>query len=185
MNDHVTEIVRYDDHRSSIRNRILFHKPTQNSPDEDRGCSMYTGHEKIFDMVDRVKGRTNNSEGTGGTWMYQSKRKKKNLRQTRAMPCVRFRFLPAEMGECHSCTQHSVLLKTTILYLKKSYMSMVYHQSSHGSIQTTVNNSTINCLPYSNTKWNCNISNNSQMLNNTLVNLMKKWFSGRRNITGP
>jgi hypothetical protein len=37
---------------------------------------MYTGHEKIFDMVDRVKGRTNNSEGTGGTWMYQSKRKK-------------------------------------------------------------------------------------------------------------
>ena len=62
---------------------------------------------------------------------------------------------------------------------------MVYHQSSYGSIQTTVNNSTINCLPYSNTKWNCNISNNSQMLNNTLVNLMKKWFSGRRNITGP
>ena len=82
MNDHVTEIVRYDDHRSSIRNRILFHKPTQNSPDEGRGCSMYTGHEKIFDMVDLVKGRTNNSEGTGGTWMYQSKRKKKNLRQT-------------------------------------------------------------------------------------------------------
>ena len=76
MNDHVTEIVRYDDHRSSIRNRILFHKPTQNSPDEGRGCSMYTGHEKIFDMVDLVKGRTNNSEGTGGTWMYQSKRKK-------------------------------------------------------------------------------------------------------------
>ena len=91
----------------------------------------------------------------------------------------------AEMGECHSCTQHPILLKTTILYLKKSYMSMVYHQSSYGSIQTTVNNSTINCLPYSNTKWNCNISNNSQMLNNTLVNLMKKWFSGRRNTTGP
>ena len=99
--------------------------------------------------------------------------------------CRSSAFFVAEMGECHSCTQHPILLKTTILYLKKSYMSMVYHQSSYGSIQTTVNNSTINCLPYSNTKWNCNISDNSQMLNNTLVNLMKKWFSGRRNITGP
>ena len=35
--------------------------------------------------------------------------KKKNLRQTRAMPCVRFRFLLAEMGGCHSCTQQYLL----------------------------------------------------------------------------
>jgi hypothetical protein len=84
---------------------------------------MYTGHEKIFDMVDRVKGRTNNSEGTGGTWMYQSKRKKKNLRQTRALPCVRFRFLPAEMGEWRSCTQQLLSPRTSILYHKSPFKS--------------------------------------------------------------
>ena len=27
------------------------------------------------------------------------------------MPCVRFRFLLAEMGECHSCTQQAISLK--------------------------------------------------------------------------
>ena len=36
-------------------------------------------------------------------------KKNKNLTQTPAMPCVRFRFLLAEMGECHSCTQQYLL----------------------------------------------------------------------------
>ena len=39
------------------------------------------------------------------------------------MPCVRFRFLLAETGECHSCTQHPVLLKMAILYHRNSSLS--------------------------------------------------------------
>ena len=44
------------------------------------------------------------------------------------MPCVRFRFLLAEMGECHSCTQHPVLLKMAILYHRNPSLST---DSSH------------------------------------------------------
>ena len=39
----------------------------------------------------------------------------------------------AEMGGCHSCTQHPVLLKMAILYHKKSFMSMVSHGSIYGN----------------------------------------------------
>ena len=40
----------------------------------------------------------------------------------------------AEMGECHSCTQHPVLLKVAILYHRKSYMSIVFHSGIYDSI---------------------------------------------------
>ena len=61
-------------------------------------------------------GRTEDSEGVARHLetpisLMGKRVKKKNLRQTRAMPSVRFRFLLAEMGECHSCTQRVMHLR--------------------------------------------------------------------------
>ena len=41
----VKEIVMYDG-----KIEIFFHKPTRNSPDESRGCFVYTGRKENFDM---------------------------------------------------------------------------------------------------------------------------------------
>ena len=41
----VKEIVMYDD-----KIEIFFHKPTRNSPDENRGCFVYKGRKENFDI---------------------------------------------------------------------------------------------------------------------------------------
>ncbi len=41
----VKEIVMYDD-----KIEIFFNKPTRNSPDESRGCFVYTGRKENFDI---------------------------------------------------------------------------------------------------------------------------------------
>ena len=57
----VKEIVMYDDEIE-----IFFHKPTRNSPDENQGCSVYTGQKENFDM-EYGSYRTSRTEDSGGT----------------------------------------------------------------------------------------------------------------------
>ena len=44
------EIIIYDDPQTMISNRYLSLKPTRNSPDESRGCFVYTGRKENFDF---------------------------------------------------------------------------------------------------------------------------------------
>ena len=57
----VKEIVMYDG-----KIEIFFHKPTRNSPDESRGCFVYTGEYGSYKTS-----RTDDSKGIDGTQKQQ------------------------------------------------------------------------------------------------------------------
>ena len=61
INNLVKEIVMYDD-----KIEIFFHKPTQNNPDESRGCFVYTG-----EYGSCKTSRTDDSKGISGTQKQQ------------------------------------------------------------------------------------------------------------------
>ena len=102
---------------------IFFHKPTRNGSDESRGGSVYTGRKENFDIdMERVKRAVQTilralAAPKSISIPHGPKEKKKNLTQTHS---VRFRFLLAEMGECHSCTQQ-FLLPGGLYYSTKNY----------------------------------------------------------------